>query len=90
MEEGVLLKADIHEHGLEPLLDVLDAAFVNAADEMGAANSFDGVFLKHAVLHKSDSALEFLAVDDDSRSAIDVLLTSKKLLDSSDDSQSHK
>ncbi len=32
LREGVLFETDVHEHGLEALFDVADAAFVDAAD----------------------------------------------------------
>ena len=65
MEEGVLLEADIDEHGLQAVLDVFDAAFEDGADDVAVALALDGVFLEHAVFEQGDAALEALGVDDE-------------------------
>ena len=65
MEEGVFLEADVHEHGLEAVLDVFDAALEDAADDIAVALALDGVFLEAAVLEEGDAALEALGVDDE-------------------------
>ena len=65
MEEGVLLEADIHEHRLQAVLDVFDAAFEDGADDVAVALALDGVLLEHAVFEQGDAALEPLGVDDE-------------------------
>ena len=59
------LEADVHEHGLEAVLDVLHPAFENAADDVAVGLALDGVFLELAVLEQRDAPLELLAVDDE-------------------------
>ena len=45
VKESVLVEADIHEHGLEAGLDVLDAAIEDAAYDILVSLALDGVFL---------------------------------------------
>ncbi len=45
VQERVLLRADIDEHGLEALFDVLDAPLEDAADDVLVADAFDVVFV---------------------------------------------
>src|SRR5205807_8432674 len=65
MEEGVFFEADVHEHRLQPNLDVLDFALVNAADDVARAFPLDAVFFKLAVLEQGDPALEFSHAEDE-------------------------
>ena len=46
------------------MLDVFDAAFENAADDIVLGGSLDGVFLKLAVFEQGDAAFEPFAVND--------------------------
>ena len=64
MEKGVFLEADVDEHRLQPHLDVLDLAFVDAAYNVPRAVPLDAVFFKPAVLEQRDATLEFLDTDD--------------------------
>jgi len=65
MEERVFLHADVDKHRLKAVLDVLDAALEDAADDVVVAFAFDRVLFEHAFLEQRDPALEFLDVDDD-------------------------
>ena len=65
MQEGVFFEADVHEHRLEAMLDVLDAAFENAADDVAFGGTFDGVFFKLAIFQQGDAAFEPFAVNDE-------------------------
>ena len=65
MEEGVFFEADVHEHRLQPNLDVLDFALVNAADDVARAFPLDAVFFKLAVLEQGDPALELFHAEDE-------------------------
>ncbi len=65
MEEGVLIEADVHEHGFEALLDILHTTFENAADDVLVALALDGVFFKDAVLEQGHTAFQFFYVYDD-------------------------
>jgi hypothetical protein len=78
VEESVLLQSDVHEHGLETLLDVAHPAFVNAADDVLGAGALDGVFLQHAVLDHGDALFEFLGVDDDADAFVEIGIAGKK------------
>jgi len=64
VEKGILLEADIDEHGLEAVLDVADLALEDAADNIALAVALDGVFLQLAVLQEGYAFFEFLAADD--------------------------
>jgi len=59
MKESVFLEADVDEHRLQPHLDVLDFAFVNAADDIARVFTLDAVFFEPAILQERDSRLEF-------------------------------
>ena len=72
MEEGVLLEADVHERGLEVVLQVLYAAAEDAAHEALLVWVFDHVLLEAPVFQDGHAGLEFLDVDDDF--ALDLLL----------------
>ena len=50
VEEGVLVEADVNEHGLEALLDIFDAALEDTSDDVLIALALDGVFLEDTVL----------------------------------------
>ena len=63
--KGIFFHANIHEHGLETLFDVLDAAFKNAAHEVHFALAFDIILFQLTVLEQRDAALEGFGVDDD-------------------------
>ena len=75
MEERVLLEADVHEGGLEVVLEVLDAAAEDAAHEAFLVGVLDHVLFETAVLEDGDARLELLDVDDDL--ALDLLLSEK-------------
>ena len=60
VEECVLLEADIDEHRLEAVLDVLHAAFEDAVDDIAIALALDGILLEPPVLEEGDAALEAL------------------------------
>ncbi len=90
MQEGIFLQADVHKHGFEALLDVLDAALEDAAHQVGAAGALDGVFLQGPILQQSDPVLELLTVDDDAGAAGDVLVPGEKLFDFFDELEGHK
>ena len=64
MQEGILVEADIDEHGFKAGLDVFDAALEDAADDVLIALALDGVFLEHAILQQRDAAFKFFDVDD--------------------------
>ncbi len=64
MEERIFFEADVDEHRLQTHLDVLDFAFVNAADNVAGAVTLDVIFFEPAVFEKRDAALEFLDADD--------------------------
>jgi hypothetical protein len=64
VEEGVFLEADVDEHGFEAVLDVFDAAFEDAVDDVAITLALDGIFLEAAILQEGDAALEALGVDD--------------------------
>ena len=49
MEEGVFFQSNVNEHGFETLLDIFDAAFEDAADDIVVAVSFDRVLFEDAV-----------------------------------------
>ena len=74
VQEGIFLITDIHEHGLEALLDVLDPALENAADDVILTLALDAVLLQHAVLQQGGAPFQFLGVDDDSGSLLRVAL----------------
>ena len=65
MEEGVLLEADVDEHGLEAVLDVLDPPLEDAADDIAVAFALDRIFFEDAVFEKRDAAFEPLAIDNE-------------------------
>ena len=65
MEEGVFFQSNVNEHGLETLLDVFDAAFEDAADDIVVAVSFDRVFFEDAVFEEGHAALEGFSVNYD-------------------------
>ena len=65
VEEGVLLESDVDEGGLQVVLQVLDAALEDAADEPLVLGVLDHELLEPAVLHHRDARLELLDVDDD-------------------------
>ena len=46
------------------MLNVLHAAFEDAADDIAIARTFDGIFFKYAILEERDPSLELFAVDD--------------------------
>ena len=59
MQEGVLLVADVHKHGLETGFDILDSALEDAAHDVVFAFTLNAVFLQHAVLEQSYAAFQF-------------------------------
>ena len=65
MEKGVFLEADVHEHRLQSHLDVLDFAFVDAADDVARVAPLDAVFLKPAILEQRHAALEFFHAENE-------------------------
>src|SRR5579862_546180 len=65
MQEGVLLEADVHEHGLEAVLDVLDPPLEDAADDVAVGLALDVVFFELPVLKERDAPLELFAIDDE-------------------------
>ena len=58
MEKGILLEADVDEHRLQPHLDVLDLALVNAADNVTRGAALDAVFFELTILEQRDTPLE--------------------------------
>ena len=52
MQERVFLEADVHKHRLEVLLNVFDAALVDAADNVAVGLALNGVFLEDAALEE--------------------------------------
>jgi hypothetical protein len=77
MKEGILFETYVDEHGFEALLDVADAAFINAADDVLSAGAFDGVFLQHSVLDHGDALLEFFGVHNDANAFVEAARASK-------------
>ena len=65
MQEGIALHADVDEGGLEVVLEVLDAALEDGADETLFGGVFHLIFLEAAVFQHGDAGLEFFGVDDD-------------------------
>ena len=65
MQEGIFLEADVHEHRLEAVLDVLHAALEDAADDVAVGFALDGVFLEDAALEERHAALELFGIDDE-------------------------
>jgi hypothetical protein len=63
MEEGVLFKANIDEHGVEAWFYIADDTLEDGANDIFVVHSFDGVFLERSVLEQSNSGFEFLAID---------------------------
>lgn len=72
VEEGVFLETNVDEHRVQPGLDVADDAFVDRADDALVVFSLHGVFLERAVLEEGDARLEFLTVDDDLDSFVEL------------------
>ena len=64
MQERVFLEADVDKHRLQTHLDVLNFAFVNAADDVARAVALDAVFFEPAVLEQRHAALQFLHAHD--------------------------
>ena len=64
VEEGVLLEADVDEHGLEAMLDVADLPLEDAADDVALAVALDGVFLQLAILEEGYAFFQLLTADD--------------------------
>ena len=64
MEERIFFEADVDEHRLQPHLDVLNFAFVDAADNVAGAVSLDVIFFQPAVFEQGHAALQFLDADD--------------------------
>ena len=58
MQEGVLLEADVHEGGLEAVLEIADLALEDAADEAFLGGALDGEFLERAVFEHGDAGFE--------------------------------
>jgi len=58
-------QTDVHKGGFEPVFEVLDLAFEDAADEAFVAGAFDGEFLEFALFQHGDAGFERLGVDDD-------------------------
>ena len=65
VEERVLAHADVDERGLEVVLQILDAAPEDGADEALVGRVLDLELLEAAVLEDGDARLELLGVDDD-------------------------
>ena len=65
LEEGIFLEPDVHEHRLDPGLDVADFALVNAADDVAVGFALDRVFLELVVLEERDALFEAFAADDE-------------------------
>ncbi len=65
VEEGVLLDADVDEHRLEPVLNVLHPPLEHRADELAGVGAFDRVLLETAPLEKGDPCLDLAPVDDE-------------------------
>ena len=65
MQEGVFLEADVDKHRLQPHLDVLDSAFVDAPDDVARAVTLDAVFFQPAILQERHATLQFLHADDE-------------------------
>jgi hypothetical protein len=65
MQEGIFLEADVHERGLEAVLQIADLALENAADEALLGGALDVEFLQLAVFEHGDARFERLGVDDD-------------------------
>ena len=65
MEEGVFFVANVHEHGLETVFNVANAAFENAAYDVPIVGALDVIFFEHSVLEERDALLQFFDVDDE-------------------------
>ena len=65
MEEGVFGVADVDEGGLEAGVEVLDAAFVDAANHAVVGLALDLELFETAVDEERDAFLEGLGVDDE-------------------------
>ena len=50
MQKRIFFEADVDEHRLQPHLDVFDAAFVNAPDNVPRAIALDVIFFEPSVL----------------------------------------
>ena len=59
MQKRIFLETDVHEHRLEPHLDVLDFALVNAADNVARAATLDAVFFQSTAFEQRHARLEF-------------------------------
>ena len=66
VQEGVLFQSDVHEHGLEALLDVFDTSLEDATDNIHVAFALHGVFFEYAFLKHSDASFKFFDIDDNS------------------------
>jgi hypothetical protein len=65
LEEGIFFEPDVHEHRLDPGLDVADLALVDAPDDVAVGLALDRVFLELEVLEERDPFFESLAADDE-------------------------
>ena len=64
MQEGVLLEADVHEGGFQPVFQIADLAFVDAADQAVVIAAFDREFLQAAIFNDRHPGFQRLGVDD--------------------------
>ena len=65
VQERVLLEPDIDECGLEPGLQVFDAALEHAGDDSRLGRPLDAELFELAVFEHGDPVLQRLGVDDD-------------------------
>ena len=63
VQEGVLLEANIHEGGLEPIFEVLHLALVDGANQPVIAGSFNREVFQFALLQNRDAGFQRFGVN---------------------------
>ena len=64
VQEGILFKANVHKHGLQPVFNVADLPLENSSHDIAVALPFNRVLLEFPVLQEGDAFLEFFTTDD--------------------------
>ena len=65
LQEGILLKPDVHEHRLDALLDISNLSFVDGSDNIAVGVAFCGVLLETIILEQRNALFEALAADNE-------------------------
>ena len=65
MDERILLHADIDKSGLQAIFHVLDATFIDTADNALFRRTFNEELLQMTIFHNRDPGFQTLGVDDD-------------------------